>query len=113
MISTLENKNEYIKAAQLFLLSYWWKTAGDNKVRGDFKSSKQIKYKKQKYSLDKEIKINNKQWRIAEYKFRFGREWTYTLQHENVDGMYKTLEFNERTLTVIIESGSEAILENK
>ena len=70
LISALGNKNEYIKADQLFLLSHRRKTVGDNKVRGDFKSSKQIKYKKQKYSLDKEIKINNKQWRIAEYKFR-------------------------------------------
>ena len=113
LISALGNKNEYIKADQLFLLSHRRKTVGDNKVRGDFKSSKQIKYKKQKYSLDKEIKINNKQWRIAEYKFRFGREWTYVLQHETVDGTYKILEFNERTLTTIVESGSEIVLKDE
>ena len=85
-------------------------------MRGDFKktkNSKAIKYDNQKYKLDKEITINKQQWRIAEYKFRFGREWTYVLQHETVDGTYKTLEFNERTLTVIVESGSEIVLKDE
>ena len=85
-------------------------------MRGDFKktkNSKAIKYDNQKYKLDKEITINNLQWRIAEYRFKYGREWVYVLQHETVDGAYKTLEFNERTLTVIVESGSEIVLKDE
>jgi len=78
-------------------------------MRRKFKKIRDFKpagYDKQKYKLDEQITINNLQWRIAEYKFRFGREWIYVLQHETVEGMYKTLEFNEKTLTEIIESGS-------
>ena len=78
-------------------------------MRGNFKKARKFKttkYDDQKYKLDEEITINNLQWRIAEYKFKYGRQWVYILQHETVDGMYKTLEFNEKTLTEIIESGS-------
>ena len=67
-------------------------------------------FENQKYPLEMELTINERKWRIAEYKFKFGKEWTYTLQHENVDGMSETLEFNEKTLTAIIESGSEEAL---
>ena len=85
-------------------------------MRGNFKKVKNFKatsYDDQKYKLDEQITINNLQWRIAEYKFRFGREWIYVLQHETVDGTYKTLEFNEQTLTAIIESGSEVVLKDE
>ena len=85
-------------------------------MRGYFKNPKNFKptkYDDQKYELDEQITINNLQWRIAEYKFRFGREWIYVLQHETVDGTYKTLEFNEQTLTAIIESGSEVVLKDE
>ena len=76
------------------------------KVSKTFKS----KVKEQKYPLDEEVTINNLQWRIAEYKFKYGKQWVYILQHETVEGTYKTLEFNEKTLTSIIESGSEEVL---
>ena len=78
-------------------------------MRRKFKKIRNFKpanYDKQKYKLDEQITINKLQWRIAEYKFKFGREWVYILQHETVEGTYKTLEFNEQTLTAIIESGS-------
>ena len=79
-------------------------------MRGDFKKAKNfkaIKYDNQKYKLDKEITINNLQWRIAEYRFKYGREWVYVLQYENVDGTYKTIELNEKSLTEIIESAGQ------
>ena len=72
-----------------------------------------LKYSDRKYKLDEHITINNQQWRIAEYRFKYGREWVYILQHENVDGMFKTLEFNEKTLTAIIESGSDAVFKTE
>jgi len=62
--------------------------------------------KKQKYPLDQQVTINELQWRIAEYKFKYGRQWVYILQHETVEGTYKILELNEKSLTEIIESGS-------
>jgi hypothetical protein len=85
-------------------------------MRGNFKKTKNFKvisYDDQKYKLDEQITINNLQWRIAEYKFKYGRQWVYILQHETVEGTYKTLEFNEKTLTAIIESGSEIVLKDK
>ena len=35
-----------------------------------------------KYKIDEMISINNKEWRIAEYRMGRGREWIYTLAHE-------------------------------
>ena len=32
-----------------------------------------------KYQIDEIIVINNKDWRIAEYRMGRGREWIYTL----------------------------------
>ena len=51
--------------------------------------------------------INDIEWKIAEYRFKYGREWVYVLQYENVDGTYKTIELNEKSLTEIIESGGQ------
>ena len=85
-------------------------------MRGNFKKAKNfklIRHDDQKYKLDEQITINNLQWRIAEYKFKYGRQWVYILQHETVEGTYKTLEFNEKTLTAIIESGSEIVLKDE
>ena len=66
-----------------------------------------MKRKKQKYPLDQQIMINDLEWRIAEYRFKYGREWVYVLQYENVDGTYKTIELNEKSLTEIIESAGQ------
>ncbi len=66
-----------------------------------------MKRKKQKYPLDQQVVINDIEWRIAEYRFKYGREWVYVLQYENVDGTYKTIELNEKSLTEIIESAGQ------
>ena len=59
------------------------------------------------------IVINNVEWRVAQKAFRFGREWQYTLSHENVDGTYKSMQLNEDALENIIESGSKVMGELK
>ena len=51
-----------------------------------------------KYQIDETIVINNKEWRIAEYRMGRGREWTYTLSHEDTDGSYTTMSLNERAM---------------
>ena len=66
-----------------------------------------MKRKKQKYPLDQQVVINDIEWRIAEYRFKYGREWVYVIQYENIDGTYKTIESNEKSLTEIIESGGQ------
>ena len=52
------------------------------------------------------VVINNVEWRVADKVFRFGREWQYTLSHENVDGTYESMQLNKTALLSIIESGS-------
>tara|TARA_Y100000034_G_scaffold104725_1_gene131499 strand:- start:145 stop:339 length:195 start_codon:yes stop_codon:yes gene_type:complete len=58
-----------------------------------------------KYKIDDTIEINNKEWRIAEYRMGRGREWKYTLSHESTDGTYTTMSLNERAMDGIIKSG--------
>ena len=69
--------------------------------------------KMKKDYIDTEVNINNEIWRVADKAFRFGREWQYTLSHENVDGTYKSMQLNEDALESIIESGSRVIGELK
>ena len=69
--------------------------------------------KMKKDYIDTEVNINNEIWRVADKAFRFGREWQYTLSHENVDGTYKSMQLNEDALENIIESGSRVIGELK
>ena len=57
--------------------------------------------------IDIEVNINNKIWRVAEKRWKYGREWFYTLSRENVDGTYKKLSINEEALENIIKSGSK------
>ena len=57
--------------------------------------------------IDVIVSINNEEWRVAQKSFRFGREWQYTLSHENTDGTYKSINLNETALESIIESGSK------
>ena len=59
--------------------------------------------------IDTEVNINNQIWRVAQKVFRFGREWQYTLSHENVDGTYESMQLNEDALVRIIESGSKVM----
>ena len=51
-----------------------------------------------KYKIDEMISINNKEWRVAEYRMGRGREWVYTLAHESTDGSYTTMRVNERAI---------------
>ena len=51
-----------------------------------------------KYKIDEMISINNREWRIAEYRMGRGREWIYTLSHESTDGSYTTMRVNERAI---------------
>jgi hypothetical protein len=51
-----------------------------------------------KYKVDEMISINNKDWRVAEYRMGRGREWVYTLSHEDTDGSYTTMRVNERAI---------------
>ena len=51
-----------------------------------------------KYKLDEMISINNKDRRVAEYRMGRGREWVYTLSHEDTDGSYTTMRVNERAI---------------
>jgi hypothetical protein len=55
------------------------------------------------------VNINDREWKIAEKTFRFGREWQYTLSHENVDGTYETIRIGEDALLNIIQSGSRVM----
>ena len=59
------------------------------------------------------VNINNEEWRVAQKVFRYGREWQYTLSHENTDGTYKSMQLNEDALESIIESGSKVMGEIK
>ena len=63
--------------------------------------------------IGKRIVINNVEWRVAEKRMKYGREWCYTLSKENVDGTYERLELNEDALESIIESGSKVMGELK
>ena len=58
-----------------------------------------------KYKIDEMISINNKEWRVAEYRMGRGREWLYLLSCEETDGTYNTMSLNERAIDNIIRSG--------
>ena len=63
--------------------------------------------------IDTIVSINNEEWRVAQKIFRFGREWQYTLSHENIDGTYKSMQLNKDALENIIDSGSRVMGELK
>ena len=48
-----------------------------------------------KYPIDTIVMINNRDWRVAEYRMGRGREWVYTLANELTDGSYETMRLNE------------------
>ena len=58
-----------------------------------------------KYKIDDTISINNTEWRIAEHRMRGGREWVYTLSHEDTDGTYTTMSLNERAMDGLALTG--------
>ena len=58
-----------------------------------------------KYKINDTVLINNVEWLIADYRMGRGREWKYTLSHEDTDGTYTTMSLNERAIDGIIMSG--------
>ena len=58
-----------------------------------------------KYKIGDTISINNMEWRIAEYRMHGGREYRYTLSHEDTDGSYTTMSLNERAMDGLALTG--------
>ena len=42
--------------------------------------------------------INNRPWRIAEYRMGRGSEYLYTLANEITDGSFETMRVNENAI---------------
>ena len=58
-----------------------------------------------RYKINDTIVINKVEWTIAEYRMGRGREWVYTLAHEDTDGSYTTMSLNERALDGVTKNG--------
>ena len=58
----------------------------------------------QKFPLDMILTINNKEYRIAQYRLVHKPEYVYTLSHKNVDGTYESLSLDEDTLGELIKT---------
>jgi len=58
-----------------------------------------------KYNIGDTISINNTEWVIAEHRMQRGREYMYTLSHEDTDGSYTTMSLNERAMDGLTLSG--------
>ena len=58
-----------------------------------------------KYKIGDTIVINNLEWRIAEHRMGRGRQWLYTLSHEDTDGTYTTMSLNERAMDGLALTG--------
>ena len=59
-----------------------------------------------KYPIDTIVMINDREWRVAEYRMGRGREWVYTLANENADGSYDTMRLNETAIGKIMSRES-------
>ena len=59
-----------------------------------------------KYKIDDMVSINNSEWRIAEYRMGRGRQYMYTLSHEDTDGSYITMSLNERAMDGLAKTGA-------
>ena len=66
-----------------------------------------------KYKINDTIVINNKEWLISEYRMQRGREYMYTLSHEDTDGSYTTMSLNERAMDGISLNGGMTSLGSK
>ena len=66
-----------------------------------------------KYPVDTIVMINNREWRIAEYRMGRGREWVYTLSNENTDGSFDSMRLNETAIGQILSADpkGEVIIE--
>ena len=57
------------------------------------------------YNIGDTIVINNVEWRISEHRMGRGREWKYTLSHEDTDGSFTTMSLNERAMDGLAKTG--------
>ena len=55
-----------------------------------------------KYPVDTIVMINNREWRVAEFRMGRGREWVYTMANERTDGSYDTMRLNEIAIGKIL-----------
>ena len=55
-----------------------------------------------KYPVNTIVLINNREWRVAEYRMGRGREWVYTLSIELTDGSFDTMRLNESAIRKIL-----------
>ena len=58
-----------------------------------------------RYKINDTVVINNTEWLISEYRMGRGRQWTYTLSHEDTDGSYITMSLNERAMDGLALTG--------
>ena len=58
-----------------------------------------------KYKIGDTMVINNVSWVIAEHRMGRGREYKYTLSHEDTDGSYTTMSLNERAMDGLALTG--------
>ena len=58
-----------------------------------------------KYKINDTVVINNVEWLIAEYRMGRGRQWLYTLSHEDTDGSYTTMSLDERAMDGLAKTG--------
>jgi len=57
------------------------------------------------YQIGATLLINNKEWRVAEYRMGRGREWVYTLSYEHTDGSNDVMCVSPDALNKIFQSG--------
>ena len=53
---------------------------------------------RQIYKIGYIIRINNRDWRVAEFRMHRGQEWMYTLATEKTDGTFDTMRVNENAM---------------
>ena len=58
-----------------------------------------------KYKIGDAVSINNTDWLISEYRMGRGRQWLYTLSHEDTDGSFTTMSLNERAMDGLAKTG--------
>ena len=58
-----------------------------------------------KYNIGDTVSINNVDWIIAEHRMQRGREYMYTLSHEDTDGSFITMSLNERAMDGLAITG--------
>ena len=58
-----------------------------------------------KYKIGNTVTINDTDWVISEHRMGRGRQWLYTLSHEDTDGSYTTMSINERAMDGLAKTG--------